>query len=143
MTTIAWDGEMMASDSQMTTRQYIEPNEIEKIFASRYGLVGMAGDWDACLEFKDWFLRGNWRERYSGNMEAILVRPAKTGITEVVIFCGNQLTYNVDQSIALGSGVLAAQTALNLGHDSLTAVKQARKMDVNTGGTIRAIQKWW
>jgi len=143
MTTIAWDGEMMASDSRVTTGDFIEPVELDKIFTSKYGLVGMAGGVDACLAFKDWFLRGNWRETFTGDMEAMLVRPTMQGSTEIVVFCGNHLNYKVDAPYALGSGVRCALTALNLGHDALTAVKQARLMDSKTGGTIRAIQKWW
>ena len=54
MTTIAWDGETVAADSQITG-DFIYTVDDKKIFRVNGAIVGASGDSEQCLKFIEWY----------------------------------------------------------------------------------------
>ena len=135
MTTIAVTGREMACDSQVSGGFTSASRKIRK----RNGcIVGYAGDWIAGEYFADYYL-GNQNDKPNrdsdDDVELLVLK--KSGIYLVdyrfreVRICGNHY--------AIGSGSAAAMVAMNLGLNAADAVREAIKVDDDTGGKVRVL----
>tara|TARA_Y100000310_G_scaffold305636_1_gene345957 strand:- start:1057 stop:1593 length:537 start_codon:yes stop_codon:yes gene_type:complete len=142
MTTIVWDGQQLASDSQLTVNwnvisqePFIKLQLLKGIFINpetkeEDNLVGMgfSGDAAQIYPFRDWLLAGCKREEYAEEFKECCV----------ILVCRNsvwQFHYSPDplpvrNTVAVGSGCDFATSALSLGKTAPEAVRHAIKHDV-------------
>lgn len=133
MTTIAWDGRTLASDSQVTG-DYLE-NTFVKIRRFRNVLCGACGAMEQAELFFRWVKDGMPDKRPElTEIDALLVR-GKT-----CYWYGEKLIgIRAAKLSAIGSGARFAIAAMHCGKTSKEAIALARKLDAGTGGRIRSI----
>lgn len=132
MTTIAWDGKTLASDS-LSTFNGVRSGELKKLFRLTDGrIVGCAGDMDFMVPFIDW-LEGKRETLPDGyQMGSIVVMP--DGSARHYEEKGNYTP--ADAPYAIGSGFLAALASMKCGKNAQEAVAIAAELDIYTGGKI-------
>lgn len=150
MTTIAWDGKTIASDSQETTGDTITNFYAMKIFEASpdkciyqeevYG-YGLAGDSGAHLVIAE-KLRENINHQTVFPSEMRVSGIFIVGLHRAFVLIKEQgeTTANIyvaGSNEAIGSGRDIARTAMTLGYDAVEAIKTAIKLDVYTGGDIQ------
>tara|TARA_B100000700_G_C14916399_1_gene794907 strand:- start:678 stop:1214 length:537 start_codon:yes stop_codon:yes gene_type:complete len=148
MTTIVWDGQQLASDSQLTVNwnvisqepfiklQLLKGTFINPETKEEDALVGMgfSGDAAQIYPFRDWLLAGCKREEYAEEFKECCV----------ILVCRNsvwQFHYSPDplpvrNTVAVGSGCDFATSALSLGKTAPEAVRHAIKHDVYSSGPV-------
>jgi ATP-dependent protease HslVU (ClpYQ) peptidase subunit len=136
MTTIAVSQEMVAADTLMTDGSTIA-STIKKIQRVPDGIAGYAGSVTDGYKFMQW-LNGYFDDEKPEleDFEGILL----TNKGNIISFESDltPIQHN-DKFYALGSGKQAALAAMHLGEDPKGAVKIAMKVDVFTGGKVKAI----
>lgn len=133
MTTVAFDGKMLASDSRVVGHYVID--DVKKLFEIGDTFYGFAGHELEGILFIDWL---NHKECEPPKLEHDLY------VLEVV---GNKVFYweknlvRVPRSVpcAIGSGAMIAITAMHCGKTAIEAVKMAKSLDENTGGNIQSV----
>ncbi len=136
MTTIAFNEEVMVSDSQMTTGNHIEPEPMKKIYRAAGYLCGYCGVSDMAEQVFDWLDSGG----------DVAKAPTSKDYYEVVRHNGGkkfEIYFNKGNGWlkkscpgAIGSGEYYALAAMMAGATPKEAVKIASKLDVATGGKI-------
>tara|TARA_A200000159_G_scaffold164468_1_gene194210 strand:+ start:3677 stop:4228 length:552 start_codon:yes stop_codon:yes gene_type:complete len=148
MTTIVWDGQQLASDSQLTVNwnvisqePFIKLQLLKGMFINpetkeEDALVGMgfSGDAAQLYPFRDWLLSGCIRENFTEALKE----------ASVIVVCRNSVwhfSYGPDplpvrNTLAVGSGCDFATSALSLGKTAPEAVKHAIKHDVYSSGPV-------
>lgn len=137
MTTIAWDGETLAADSQMTSSNYIPAGQVAKAWRTKDGFLwAHAGCAHDIERLKEW----SWSDRST--------TPHK--LEEGGLICidpsGNVRQWWADgwistrgKPLAWGSGERIAMGALLAGASAARAVEIAATLDSDTGGEIVAV----
>lgn len=147
MTTIAYREGVLASDSRVTIKAFIDNDNVKKLFKLPDGsVVGMAGSWTpgmdlyralkkAAKEAKD----GEEMQLpfVNGKYQAILVSPLGDAWYNENGEWNNLKKWNYDY-IAIGSGGAVAMAAMDAGADARTAVAVGIKRDVYSGGKIQS-----
>jgi ATP-dependent protease HslVU (ClpYQ) peptidase subunit len=137
MTTIAFDGKTLATDSQMTAGNtaFSSTVKIFKIKGGRY--LAFAGRSDMQRELIAW-LEGGERPEIGEDVEIDAI---------VVDAKGNAVQFGASLRImpvvvpwAGGSGAAFALTALTLGQDAVAAVEVACKLDIYSGGPVQSVR---
>lgn len=130
MTTIAWDGKVLAGDRQRTFGG--TPIPVTKVFRQDRYVFGCSGNSDECVLLATWLAHGmpvNDKPKCD-DVGALLVRDSKL----YYITSPHLLLLEIDAPFfAIGSGADYALGAMAMGADAATAVKVAAKLDVNTG----------
>lgn len=140
-TTIVWDGEKFACDSQVTTldkeghpaRAYVGYPKI-KYLQDKNLLIGFAGslkDIDQALRV----FEGKDDKPFKGRFQAIMI----DGAGGVSLYIGNTdspIKFKEKTQIAIGSGAPYATAALACGKDAVDAVKIASKFDLYTNDVV-------
>lgn len=137
MTTVAWDGRMMAADKQLTLGG--TPMPITKIFRIGNEVIGCCGSVQEAMLFIEWY-RGNQDPKEKPKLEE--------GFSAMVIKDGRCLRfehllmpYEIDMPCwACGSGADYALGAMCAGKDAREAVEIACRLDVNSGMGIDVIE---
>ena len=136
MTTIAWDGKTLASDSQLTD-DFIEQRSVKKLFRVKGSLIGVTGDYSSGLLFVNWFQGGELEDE----------RPKLTNFSALVVRANGE-AFEYDKSFvpipagritAIGSGRGPALGALLAGANAVEAVHIAKKVDPDTGGLVKKL----
>lgn len=128
MSTIVCSRKAMAADSMVTdghTSIYAL-----KIWRVEDGLLGVAGQYDQCILFKNW-LQGRCSD--APDMEDVdaLYCDGK----DIICWSGSIVPMFVqDKFTAIGSGATAALGALHMGASLKDAIRVAKKVDLFTGG---------
>lgn len=139
MTTIAWDGSTLASDSQEQD-DYIEQHASRKLYRIKNTLVGLAGCSASGIQFVEWVKRGEMpdeRPKFSGDFCALVIRPNGKAYEY-----GSSLTpMPAGRKTAIGSGRGPALGALLAGVSARDAVKIAIKLDPNSGGPVKSLTR--
>jgi ATP-dependent protease HslVU (ClpYQ) peptidase subunit len=123
----------MACDSFLTDGNTVQ--HVRKVFRKKGHVVGIAGDYAACMDFITWWLRGGGPE-YEGEMQEVdvLILTAKG---KILHYGACAKPYELEDNFAaIGSGSAAAMGAMHMGATPAQAVRAASKVDVNTGGKI-------
>lgn len=141
MTTIAWDGERLAADRQLTWGSL--RREVDKI--SRFGdrLIGAAGRLDLCEAMKRWYIDGADPEKFpklqetAGNWaELLVIQPDRS----INVYQRTPYPWSLPpQQVAIGSGRDYAMAAMHCGKTALQAVMVAAHFDPDTGDTAQMI----
>lgn len=163
MTTIAFDGRYLAADGRMTRENIICSDNVQKIRLVTAIIRGEqqevavfgAGSWSGIYAIMEWMKQN---DVFDINPE--LPRPSFPAdpdghyASQDVAFVtkSGELYCLDDQSrpapyeapFGEGSGFPFAQMALSLGMSAPDAIRQAIKMDVNSGGEVQVfdVQKW-
>lgn len=153
MTTIAWDGEMLAADTNIdfgNMRGF--KNKISKYFIKNYDsennsviLVGSSGDFLNSLLMEQWILDGCVKENFPTTFTDEFFQ------TLVIRLCGDDYKINLyykhshlpitidNKQWVIGTGSSFAITAMYLGKTAYQAVEIASMFDSNTGGRITTL----
>lgn len=152
MTTIAWDGSTLASDSQSTSNDAICTLNEQKIFTpsekpwSVNGeavlAVGTAGDCGIELQLFE-MMESDLTHKSQFTTEPSFTALAVTGKGRLWIICKNSGDAHASVSLQLdsyatGSGGMIARAAMVCGKDAIGAVEVATTMDVFSGGKVQA-----
>lgn len=134
MTTIAWDGTMLAADRMMTDGSFKATKT--KIRATNIGLLGAAGDARYTSAAMDWLAKEDFGLPYpnSGEDDDVvnMIHVHLDGKIDVYFNCS--VPVRVESVFyALGSGRDFALAAMHLGESALKAIEVASALDVNTG----------
>lgn len=137
MTTVAWDGETLAADTQMTSgTMKSRGKKLHRV--GRYKYAAFCGDVSDCQRVMDWLKDGGVKPSFKDDaeIEVLLLDKRKAAC------------YHLDQSLvmveqeapfAIGSGAMAAMGAMMMGADAKKAVEIAAKVDSCTGGDVDTI----
>ena len=135
MTTIAWDGKTLASDTRSMSDDVIDQAETHKIFKKKGKLYGLAGDYAQALAVMHWLQGGEKPEFEDSDFDVLVIDKGKA------VIYGDQLyPYEAKAPLAIGSGGGYAIAAMLSGADSRKAVKVAALLDPNTGGRIKTFK---
>lgn len=136
MTTIAWDGELLASDRRVTYGT-ISDARVTKIGKTKKGLCGAAGVTSICAAFRRWFMEGEkgdppFMGKDGDAATGFIIRP------NGVRFMYDQFGwYEVDPGpFAMGSGYEIALGAMRQGSFADKAVQIAAEFDGSTGNEV-------
>lgn len=143
MTTIAFDGETLASDRKMGDRY-----NVQKIFKVPQGYAAGCGDYDYIVEIVEWLANGSDRNNLpnlpdknddgDAVAEVIVVTPqGKVAWLSWPFLRSVQLS---ERKVAYGSGGDIALGAMAAGATAKQAVAIACRYDPNTGQGIDAVQ---
>lgn len=144
MTTIAFSGKIMASDTQLSSDDAHWTN-CDKIKKVKGWLIGAAGGWDTTEAFMNRFDPINVKNKHIAllpekdkEFEALMVSPK--GQIFYVEDGGSIGPLRTKGFIAIGSGAKVAMAAMEMGASATEAIRIAMKYDVYTGGRIRKIK---
>lgn len=136
MTTIAWDGETLASDSRETSANGIISDTSPKIyFFKKIGWAAAAGDSEDCELWFDW-VGDNFKTKkpkLSDSFHGFFVNRKNEGFH----YFDKCIPLPAQAPVACGSGAPFARASMNLGFDAVTAVKHAITLDHRSGGRIQ------
>lgn len=134
MTTIAYDGQVLATDSLLTGNGLVFSRSTVKALRLDDGsILACAGDAATLYMLADWVAGiGDHDEKLrSGGFTAIMV--TEDGALE--IDC-NLCPFPVTAPWACGSGEAIAMTAMHIGKSAVEAVYVASELDTCTGGAV-------
>ncbi len=142
MTTIAWDGKTLATDSRRTTNGTVESDDEKKIYLDVGGYLAVAGCGDVIcsLEIIEW-IQNNKESSFpeidiKNNSSAICVKKDGSILTYRHDAKGRSIPYK--GVMADGSGWEIALGAMDAGATAVEAVKIAIGRDVNSGGKVQS-----
>lgn len=141
MTTVAFDGITLASDSR-STGGYID-DKTKKIWKLKDGAyMSGAGDYTAILVFKRWYEGGqdyNNKPEATGekelDFEVIVIKDGESSFYD-----SNFEPFNMSIPCCIGSGCQLAMAALEHGATAKEAIRTAAKYDEGTGGKIQSVK---
>ncbi|KAB0556220.1 hypothetical protein [Pantoea stewartii] len=152
MTTIAWDGSTLASDSQSTSNDVICTLNEQKIFTpteKQWSVngevvlaVGTAGDCGIELQLFE-MMEAGLTHKSQFTPEPSFTALAVTGKGRMWIISKNTGDAHASISLQLdgyatGSGGMIARAAMHCGKDAIGAVEVATQLDVFSGGKIQS-----
>lgn len=137
MTTIAFDGKLLAADTQITGNDCFVAgygNKIHKLSDGSY--IAFAGSMNAMPAIIDYFETGKEPENKDVQFECLHID--STGIA-------HDYYNNMQKGFAVipwvgGSGAQIALSALHCGKNAYQAVELACKLDIRTGGDIQSVE---
>lgn len=131
-TTIAFDGTMIAFDSQTTegNLKYFAP----RLKVKRVGkhLVGTAGDVEAGMKFKDWFADQSKKFPDISELQILIIDPQGKPFT----YGASGARIELPTPTSIGSGGDIALGAMHAGKTAKEAVEIASRCDLYTGGEV-------
>lgn len=146
MTTIAYDGKILAADGRATVGNLISAKKTQKIFPLKalvsgveiLGVLAGAGSYQSIMQVKQHIERADLFEAVEvpdlepGSFTGLLV--LETG--EAFILEDRLIPMPVELPTAIGSGTDYAMTAMHLGKSSFEGVQAACELDCYSGGEI-------
>jgi hypothetical protein len=136
MTTIAYDGNILAADTQVTCQNSWVAgfaNKIHKLSDGSY--IAFAGNMNALPSIVDYFETGKEPELKDVQFE--LLHIDSTGIAHDY-YNDMQKGFAVIPWVG-GSGAQIALSALHMGKNAIEAVELACKLDIRTGGDVNHV----
>jgi len=153
MTTVAWDGVTLASDSQASAGDAICTLREQKIFypsdderwtvnGEKISAIGYSGDCGAEFEVQDLMRTGlNYKSVF--NPESSFGAIAVIGSDRAYLISKDtdkthaSISLQLD-SYAIGSGGMIARAAMHCGKNAVDAVRVAIEIDVYSGGAVQS-----
>ena len=153
MTTIVCKDGVMCSDSQATRGDFIDSQEVSKIFEVHGCLIGISGSLIGAMKFIDWFAENLEHTQAQEDYPHITMTPPEELVNKdfhclvmypdktIYEFCGSDDVLKVETPYtAVGSGMFYALSALDAGVSPQEAVEIAIKRDVFSGGAVQTFQ---
>ena len=142
MTTIAWDGETLAADTQWTFGGDIDAHGV-KIVRKGPVLAGASGTTAYCVAFLDWFKSGMVGDAppcaHPTNSEwsywGLIIHPPT-----IMLLMETGWIRLAASRYALGSGANFATGAMDHGATAEDAVRIAMKRDSKSGGDVTVLK---
>lgn len=142
MTTIAYDGQKLCSDSQVTSGDTIismRQKKIYKIYNHKiykaFGFSGQIKDWPPFLKWiKDGMNENKYKSMDHGSVMAI------THKNKIHIYSGDLPFEKINEKqYAIGSGRDFALAVMHQGGSAVNAIEAAKRFDLWTGGPKQTI----
>lgn len=135
MTTIAWDGAVLAGDTLAQGNMF--DRKIEKVFTIKPNIhFGGSGYWEDCLAVADWLkdtkkTKPSIEENFAGILieDGVAYRLEKKLIKDMI----------KEKHHSVGSGASFAITAMYLGQGAVEAIHTAAIFDCNTSFDVTYI----
>ncbi len=145
MSTVAWDGRDIASDSRVYCGDF-HKDDFTKLAVHHYEgkkyAIGLIGRVTRALEIRDWFLAGAVKADFpnakAGEEESgaiVVISQDQALVYENSPFCEPD-----NAPMAWGSGRLAAMAAMLCGRSASESIAVAKALDSNTGGPVITIK---
>lgn len=132
MSTVAWDGQMLACDSQTTCNDIIVSLDAKKSFTDGKGtIVAGVGTHSLIAEWAEWFLKTPMLAE--PDLEDSVVFVVKNGVAR---YYDKHGSLPITGPQAIGSGMVVALAAMKAGKNARDAVAIACELDVYSGGEI-------
>lgn len=128
-TTIAWDGKVLAGDSQVTQGE--TKSFSPKIVRINADIIGCAGTCKDIEKFYQWYGNRSRPKPHLSSMDALVVVKG-----QCYYYDEDLERISVCAPYAIGSGKEAALGAMKAGASSQKAVEIAREIDLYTGGPV-------
>lgn len=150
MTTVAWDGKTLASDTQASSgdvvcsvyeqKIYPAPDSGWEIYGDRIVAIGCSGDCGAEMELQD-LLKHNltYNSEFLPTFSFHAIAIVGNGRAYIVAKDKGDTRASISLQVtpyAIGSGGLIARTAMHCGKDARGAVQVAIDLDCYSGGRI-------
>ena len=140
MTTIAWDGRIMAADRQ-ATRENGLISSVQKLWRPKPNIIaGFSGALDECVALKAWFDNGADPKEYPKpediNDAPVMMFVIKGSST---LFCFEGLPFAIpflNVPYSRGSGAAVALGAMFMGANAIRALEITSRLDAFTGEGI-------
>lgn len=139
MTTIAWDGKVLAADRLFGGNAPF-PKLGTKIFTDGWILVGCTGAADFCASMVNWVLTGRDSAKFPAHqttkddwVQTLVIETDGTPVLYCQTPYGIRYAYG---SFAIGSGSQIAETAMYLGKSAEEAIGIAAMFDPGSGGGV-------
>lgn len=145
MTTIAYKDGIIATDTLVTRGGFIQSNNFDKLTLEylsdgTFVCYAFSGNVSDVNKARYYIRQGDLVDKIFDCLSVIKIYKTKDG--EIIIAeAEDNLFFEPvsNEPIALGSGLAIALTAMDLGCNSVEAVRQAIERDVYTGGDIKYI----
>lgn len=137
MTTIAYDGKILAADTQITCDGRFVAGYGYKIHKLSDGShIAFAGSMNCMPAMIDWFETGKEPDFKDASFECLHIATDGTA---------HDYYSNLNKGYAVipwvgGSGAQIALAALSCGKNAIEAVELASKLDIMTGGEIQSVE---
>lgn len=152
MTTIAWDGETLASDSQSTNSDAISSLSEQKIFLPRDAewsvngekVVAIATAGDCGIEDQLFSLLADnltYKTEFTTECDFSAIAITSKGSALLINKDEGKVHASIwlrNESVAIGSGHMIARAAMRVGKTAVEAVQLAIEMDIYSGGDIQS-----
>ena len=153
MTTVAWDGCTLASDSQASSADavctlreqkifYPHDNEAWMVSGERILAIGYSGDCGAEFEVQNLMLSDlTYASIFNAGCSFTALAVAGNGRAWIISKEADKTHAAISLQLdpyAIGSGSMIARTAMHCGKDAIDAVRVAIEMDVYSGGKIQS-----
>jgi len=150
MTTVAWDGKVLASDTQASTGGVVCSTTEQKIYTAPYSgwsiygdkiiAIGCSGDCGAEMELQALLANDlTYATEFMPTFEFSSLAIVGRGRAYIVSKEKGDTRANISLQVepyAIGSGSLIARTAMHCGKSASEAVAVAIEMDCHTGGKV-------
>ena len=139
MTTIAWDGKILAVDSQCTVNDVVVSCDQQKLFldVGPYRAVAITGSLQEMTLFVKWLDSHEDSAQPELRNGGVAACVCNNGILWTYLSQHKGNPYPEYGMFTSGTGYEIALGAMEAGVDAITAVKIACKRDVYTGGRIQ------
>lgn len=141
MTTIAWDGQILAADRMISYQDNCY--EVTKIQRFDKWLIGFAGGTAIGLQMVDWFKRGAQPETFPTNI-------TEENFSSLIAIDSDKSIYRYEftpfpvklesKQIAIGSGSSYALAAMRTGMSAIEAVRLAIELDIYSGFGVDSLE---
>lgn len=138
MTTVAWDGAMIAADSRVSSGNKIMTPRL-KLYVCKNEAIAICGDWSgASLMREEYVRRGKidkWKPAYGDESSIIVFNPSGAR----AISKNNLIGEVSDEKEAIGSGSEFADGCLRCGLNAHDTVEKTSGYDMFTGDGVKSI----
>ena len=145
MTTIAWDGKTLATDSRATHGDVVESDAIKKLFRiksvrSNYVACAVCGDYVQALRIIEWVKSGMGDDfpEIDKDRSTSLICLKKDKTLDIYRSCDKGFPLPVKEIYADGTGWELALGAMDNGATAAKAVKIAIGRDMHSGGKVQS-----
>lgn len=146
MTSIAFDGKILAVDSRVTAGYIVTDNAIKlkclkgydiRIHNDRILAIAMAGRMNLMAGYVEALKTGTVYELGAQDADFGGLIVGENYLYEFEDTSPHYCVYSLNEQIATGSGGIFAKSAMSLGHGAVDAIKHAITLDPFSGGLVR------
>lgn len=139
MTTIAWDGHTLAADTLICDGDVKRYGD--KIWRDGPVLIGVSGDLAYGLALRWWYNHhGADPDKFPVPLEGQVGRMLVVIDKQAFLYENAYPMAIQDKYATIGSGRAVAAAVMELGHDAVSAVRMAVKLDIHSGGDVRSLE---
>ena len=150
MTTVAWDGKTLASDTQASTgdvvcsvheqKIYTAPDSGWEVYGDKILAIGCSGDCGAEMELQDLLAHNlTYSTEFLPTFSFACIALVGPNRAYIISKEKDDTRANISLQVspyAIGTGGLIARAAMHCGKDAREAVKVAIDLDCYTGGRV-------